>query len=97
MAQAIDRTNTTLARLAETIQRLLQRDPLFQKLNTVEQTRQIAAKIEADYAPDEWAAIADSELEEMVDFALALETISGTLNELSPEQIEQFDAAVSGR
>ena len=95
--ESIKPMNATKGRLSDTIERLLQRDPLFQKLDTIDRVQQIAAMLEEDYSPDELDAIADRELEEIVDFTLALETVSGTLNDLTPEQIEQFEAAVTGR
>ncbi|WP_442946733.1 hypothetical protein [Nostoc sp. NZL] len=41
--------------------------------------------------------IKDDDLTDRIDSILILEAVSGTLNDLTPEQIAIFDAAVEGR
>jgi len=46
--------------------------------------------------PDEMTAIPDNELTRRITKLLTLEAVSGTLNDLTPEQIKIFDEAVEG-
>ena len=49
------------------------------------------------FSPEEMRAIKDEDLTRRIDSILALDVISGTLNDLTPEQIKMFDEAVEGR
>jgi hypothetical protein len=49
------------------------------------------------FSPEEFRAIPDYELTRRIDKLLVLEAVSGTLNDLTPEQIRIFDEAVEGR
>ncbi len=46
------------------------------------------------FSPDFIKAIFDNELVNRIDSILVVEAVSGTLNDLTPEQMEMFDAAV---
>ncbi len=50
-----------------------------------------------DFSDEELEAISNSELRERINSVLVLEAVSGTLNDLTPEQINIFDEAVEGR
>lgn len=49
------------------------------------------------FSPEEFRAIPDYELTRRIDKLLVLELVSGTLNDLTPEQIKIFDESVEGR
>lgn len=49
------------------------------------------------FSSEEFIAIPDDELTRRIDKLLVLEAVSGTLNDLTPEQIKIFDEAVEGR
>lgn len=49
------------------------------------------------FSPEEMRAITEHELIRRIRKILTLEAVSGTLNDLSPEQIAIFDAAMEGR
>jgi hypothetical protein len=46
------------------------------------------------FSPEEMRAIKDDDLTCRVDSILVLEAVSGTLNDLTPEQIKMYDEAV---
>lgn len=46
---------------------------------------------------EEFATIEDEDLTHRIDNLLTLEAVSGTLNDLTPEQMKMFDEAVEGR
>ncbi|MBO3457814.1 hypothetical protein G7B40_021860 [Aetokthonos hydrillicola Thurmond2011] len=50
-----------------------------------------------EFSPEEFRAIRDDELIRRIDKLLVLEAVSGTLNDLTPQQIKIFDEAVEGR
>jgi hypothetical protein len=50
-----------------------------------------------EFTPDEMRAIPDNELIRRIGKLLTLEAVSGTLNDLTPEQIKIFDEAVEGK
>ena len=49
------------------------------------------------FSLEEFTRIEDEDLTHRIDNLLNLEAVSGTLNDLTPEQIEMFDASVEGR
>jgi hypothetical protein len=49
------------------------------------------------FSPEEMRAIKDEDLTRRIDKILVLEAVSGTLSDLTPEQIQMFDEAVEGR
>jgi hypothetical protein len=49
------------------------------------------------FSPEEMRAIKDDDLTKRIDSILILDAISGTLNDLTPEQIKMFDEAVKRR
>ncbi|MBD2487778.1 hypothetical protein [Aulosira sp. FACHB-615] len=51
----------------------------------------------AKFTPEEMRIIKDDDLTERINSILVLEAVSGTLNELTPEQIAIFDAVVEGK
>lgn len=46
------------------------------------------------FSPEEMRAIKDNDLTRRIDKILVLESVSGTLNDLTPEQIKIYDEAV---
>jgi len=50
-----------------------------------------------NFYPEEFRATPEDELTRRIDKLLILEAVSGTLNDLTPEQIKIFDEAVEGR
>jgi hypothetical protein len=50
-----------------------------------------------ELSPEEFRAIYEHELTRRIKKLLTLEAVSGTLNDLTPEQIKIFDEAVEGK
>jgi len=46
---------------------------------------------------EEFAVIEDEDLTHRIDRILVTDAVSGTLNDLTPEQMKMFDEAVEGR
>lgn len=49
------------------------------------------------FTPEEMHEIKDDDLTDRINSILVLEAVSGTLNDLNPEQIAIFDSAVEGK
>jgi len=51
----------------------------------------------SQFSPEEFMTITDNQLTDRIDSILVLEAVSGTLNDLTPEQIKIFDEVVEGK
>lgn len=78
-------------------------DKLFQgssfyivKLDQYEMTEMLI-ELFGRFTPEEMRAIKEHDLSRRIGKILTLEAVSGTLNDLSPEEIAIFDAAVEGK
>ncbi|MBD2388231.1 hypothetical protein [Cylindrospermum sp. FACHB-282] len=66
------------------------------KLNQLEMINMLV-ELFGQFSPAEMREIKDYDLIKRIDKILVLEAVSGTLNDLTPEEIAIFDAAVEGR
>lgn len=66
------------------------------KLNKQEMVEMLV-NLFGKFSPEEMKAISDNELSRRIKKILTLEAVSGTLNDLTPEQIKIFDEAVLGK
>jgi hypothetical protein len=57
----------------------------------------VSGLIEEHLSPDELQEIDDEDLSSRIRKVLTLESVSGMLDDFTPEQMEIFDAAVEGR
>jgi hypothetical protein len=84
-------------RIAPIVEKLFQGNSLYvvrlKQLEMIEMLVELFAK----FTPEEMSKIKDSDLQERIDSILVLEAVSGTLNDLTPEEIAIFDAAVEGK
>lgn len=78
-------------------------DTLFQKyslsnekLDRQEMIYFLANMLMRKYSDEQIQTINNEDLKDMIEGLLLIEAVAGALNDLTPEQIEQFDAAVAG-
>ena len=87
-----------VARLSSTIEKLMPSDRLFQERLDKDRMISIAIAMFAEEIPEDKRqpldTINDLDLEDILRDVMVLEAISGTLNDLTPEQIAGFDKAV---
>ncbi|BBD66805.1 hypothetical protein NIES4072_59190 [Nostoc commune NIES-4072] len=84
-------------RISPIVENLFQGNSLYQvKLNQREMI-QMLVELFGKFSPEEMNEIKDDDLTDRIDSILVLEAVSGTLNDLTPEQIAIFDAVVEGR
>ncbi|WP_414527334.1 hypothetical protein [Nodularia chucula] len=84
-------------RISPIVDKLIQGNSLYQvKLNQHEMIEMLV-DLFGQFSPEEMREINEDDLIKRIDKILVLEAVSGTLNDLTPEQIAIFDAAVEGR
>ena len=90
--------NVRLDRIAGIVERAIQEDSQFkQELDRDKMISIIYSTIEENLSTQQLDAIDDRELARRIKKMLVLELVSGMLDDISPEQMEVFDAAVEGR
>lgn len=81
-------------RISPIVEKLIKGNSLYQvKLNQQEMIEMLV-ELFGQLLPEEMRAITDYELTRRIDKILVLEAVSGTLNDLTPEQIKMYDEAV---
>ena len=89
--------DTVISRISAVIDKLLASDSLFQERLDKSELLQIFSNILDKVSPQELIGLDEEELTDRVDKVMVIEAVSGTLNGLTSEQMEIFDAAVEGR
>ncbi|WP_199249406.1 hypothetical protein [[Phormidium] sp. ETS-05] len=88
--------DTVISRISAVIDKLLASDSLFQERLDKSELLQIFSNILDKVSPQELIGLDEEELTDRVDKVMATEAMSRLLEDLTPEQMEIFDAAVSG-
>ena len=84
-------------RISLIVGKLIKANSLYQvKLKKHEMVEMLIALF-GQFSPEEFKAIKDNDLTKRIDSILVVEAVSGTLNDLTPEEIAIFDEAVEGR
>jgi hypothetical protein len=79
------------------VEKLFQCSSLYTvKLNKQEMIDMLV-ELFGKFTPEEMRAIKENDLIKRINSILVLNAVSGTLNDLTPEQIKMFDEAVEGR
>ena len=84
-------------RISGIVEKLIEGNSLYHVKLDREEMLKMLVSLFGKFSHEEFNAISDNHLIERIDSILILEAVSGTLNDLTPEQIEIFDAAVEGR
>jgi hypothetical protein len=84
-------------RISPIVEKLMRGNSLYQvKLNKREMIAMLV-DLFGQFSPEEMREIHEDELVRRIDKILVLEAVSGTLNDLLPEEIAIFDAVVAGQ
>ncbi|NES19012.1 MAG: hypothetical protein F6K41_08800 [Symploca sp. SIO3E6] len=87
-----------MMRVSEIVDQLMSRQKIFQeRLDRSTIIKLLIHLLKRLFTPEEIDAIDNQHLTNRIEKIMLLEAVSGTLNELTPAQIEIFDAAVEGR
>ncbi|MBW4613822.1 MAG: hypothetical protein KME21_11195 [Desmonostoc vinosum HA7617-LM4] len=96
MQEVSNYTQELTNRLSPIVKNLFKGSSLYTvRLNKQERIKHLV-NLFGKFLPEEFRAISDDELTRRIDKLLVLEAVSGTLNDLTPEQIKIFDEAVKG-
>ncbi len=84
-------------RISPIVEKLIKENTLYQEKLNKEKMVEMLVDLFASFSEEEFRAIPDNELTRRIDKILVLEAVSGTLNDLTPEEMAIFDEAVEGR
>lgn len=86
-----------LVRISQIVDNLIDNNSFYQeKLDKNEMVPDLVDLFK-QFSLEEFITIDNEDLTHRIDNILTLEAVSGTLNDLTPEQMKMFDEAVEGR
>lgn len=84
-------------RIAPIVQKLFKGNSLYLVKLNQQEIIEMLVDLFGKFTPEEMREIKDNDLTNRIDSILILEAVSGTLNDLTPEEVAIFDAAVEGK
>ncbi|MDJ1178309.1 hypothetical protein PJF56_05495 [Roseofilum sp. BLCC_M91] len=97
MTQVFPAQDVVISRISEIVDRLFQENEKFRERLEKDEVMSIFSNLLAQVDTQELCAVDESELTDRVERVMVREAVAGTLNELTPEQMAIFDAAVEGK
>ena len=97
MSQVCTAKDTVLNRISAIVDMLMKKEYLFRERLEKNEIMQVFSNSLERISPEELVSLDDGELTARIDRVMVREAVAGTLNDLTPEQMEIFDAAVEGR
>jgi hypothetical protein len=97
MAEVVSYHQELRERIVPIVERLFQGNSLYVVRLKQREMIEMLVELFAKFTPEEMREIKDNDLQERIDSILVLEAVAGTLNDLTPEEIAIFDAAVTGK
>lgn len=95
--QEVKSHHPLINRISPIVEKLFQSNSLYQVKLDKQEMIEMLVSLFGEFSPEEMKAISDNQLTNRIDKILVLEAVSGTLNDLTPEQIKIFDEIVEGR
>jgi len=97
MYEVSQKKDVFLVRISRIVDFLINNNSFYQeKLNKNEIVPDLVDLFK-QFSLEEFATIEDEDLTHRIDRILVTHAVSGTLNDLTPEQMQMFDEAVEGR
>ncbi|MEH2164221.1 MAG: hypothetical protein V7K38_25005 [Nostoc sp.] len=81
-------------RISPIVEKLIKGNTLYQVKLNQQKMIEMLVELFGQLSTEEMRAITEHELTRRIDKILVLEAVSGTLNDLTPEQIKMYDEAV---
>ena len=97
MTQVSAEKNTAMLRISRMVEQLMENNRLFQEELERDRVMQIFSNLLENHWLEEILSLEDEKLIKRVDALMATELLYGMLDDLTPEQMAMFDAAVEGR
>ncbi len=90
--------NTALNRISKIIDQTFEDSEVYrEEINKGEFMQYFSDRMENGLPPEDFISITEGELVRMVRQHMAIDVLFGLLSDLTPEEMEIFDAAVEGR
>ncbi len=96
MTQTSVKTNTAITRISETIDRVMERENIYQELDQ-NQLIQSFSKLLDKVSPEIVSSLDDERPTKKVRGVMSIEVLSTIFDDFTPEQIEMFNAVVEGK
>jgi hypothetical protein len=97
MTQVSAEKDPAMFRISRIVEQLMQNNSLFQRELDRNRVMQIFDDVLENIALEEILSLEEEKLIKRVDALMATELLYGMLDDLTPEQMAMFDAAVEGR
>jgi hypothetical protein len=97
MQEVSNYTQELINRISPVVDKLFKGSSFYMVRLKKQERIEDLVNIFSQLSPDTFKAITDQELMRRIDKMLVLKAVSGTLNDLTPEQIRIFDEAVAGK
>ncbi|MGG6264598.1 hypothetical protein ACQ4M3_26870 [Leptolyngbya sp. AN03gr2] len=94
MTQATDLKQVVEDRITRIVDQLREQSPDFQEFDRIEQIREHTDGMLEIWQPQQVLDIPEDELVSIIRDIMVVESLAGLLNDLTPEQMQQFDEAV---
>ncbi len=94
MQEVYGEREVAITRISKIVDNLIGSNSLYQERLDKQEIIQHLVSLLGKFSPDFIKAISDNELTNRIDSILVIEAVSGTLNDLTSEQMKMFDAAV---
>ncbi|KAF3886646.1 MULTISPECIES: hypothetical protein [Nostocales] len=97
MQEVFEEKEILLSHICQIVKNLIQGNNLYQERLNTDEMIQLIANLFKRFSTEELKAITNDDLIKRIDSILVLEAVSGTLNDLTPEQIKMYEEAVERR
>ncbi len=97
MQEVSGKKDALISRISAIVDKLIQGNSLFQEKLDKDEIIKLLLSLFEKFSPEEMRAIPDDELTDRIDSIMVIEATAGMLNDLTPEEMQIFDAAVEGR
>ena len=94
---AVDMTGEVRTRISEIVSNLIQSKSIFKEFDPDEMSKMLSDGMLETWSPEQVMEIPDDELTSIMKDIMVFKAMSGLLADLTPEEMEIFDAAVAGR
>lgn len=90
--------DTALNRISKIVDQAFEENEIFrEEVNKAEFMQYFSNRIDNGLSPEKLISISEERITRIVKQTMAVDVLSGLLSDLTPEEIEIFDAAVEGR
>ncbi|MEC4885022.1 MAG: hypothetical protein SAL70_27430 [Scytonema sp. PMC 1070.18] len=97
MQEVFEEKEILLSHICQIVKKLIQGNNLYQERLNTDEMIQLMVNLFNRFSTEELKAITNDDLVKRIDSILVLEAVSGTLNDLTPEQIEMYEESVERR